>query len=94
MGRSPAIVWCESCQEWQPCRSENASEWEHDSGYTGQIEFDDGTRGFRRLRHCIECGEVFPTLEVNESALAQRDKAVEAVRKSAAKLSSAVSKLN
>lgn len=82
MARSPTVLWCDQCGAWQPCRSENYV----GSSEVGQMEFKDGSRAFRRHRVCEDCRSEFFTLEINETSVVARDKALQTIEKAIAKL--------
>ena len=86
MARSPTIMWCDLCEAWTPCRSLISVIDGVEPGEVGKFEFKDGTRGFRRMRSCEKCGEQFATIEIDETALVQRDKVIQTIKKAVAKL--------
>ena len=80
MGKSPARIWCEKCDEWQPSRSVPLNKY-GDFDRENQQVTSDGIRYFRRLRECEGCGEDFETVEFSGSDFQKLLKATDAVKR-------------
>ena len=80
MGRSPAKMYCTTCEEITPCRSVNFSEFglENDRRFY-KVDHSD-IQWFRRLRVCDDCASDFVTAEVDERFLDELVKLREALK--------------
>ena len=79
MGRSPAKMYCTTCEDITPCRSVNFSEFglENDRRFY-KVDHSD-IQWFRRLRVCDDCASDFVTAEVDERFLDELVKLREAL---------------
>lgn len=74
MARSPAILWCEICNDWKPCRSESPSLYGESD--VRQRETSAGVHLFERMRRCDDCHNDFVTVEIEDSIFNKMEKAL------------------
>lgn len=66
MGRSPALVWCPECEDWQHARSINAPDYCTENARQDE---NGGIRYHQRYRQCQTCDLKFFTVEFTKDEL-------------------------
>lgn len=69
MARTATQIYCPNCEEIHPCWSENPASHGYESTRRFYRPAHPDVNWFRRIRVCENCGEVFPTVEIQESFL-------------------------